>query len=77
MTSGENIKNLLLLYRNLELQYQLSEYTDEALKSILRALNLAREELFEEIAQRDIVVAKGREDMVLEELNNLTYGIQV
>jgi len=77
MTSGDKYKNLLLLYRFIEHQYQLEQYTDEALKSIQKALDIARESLFDEISYRDMRLPKGREDMVLEELNNLTLGIQV
>lgn len=76
MTSGDNYKNLLMLYRVIEQQYKLSQYTDEALKTIQRSLDMARKKLFDEIGYRDIIMPKDRVDMVLEELNNLTLGIQ-
>ncbi|HCY85921.1 MAG TPA: hypothetical protein DHV36_12370 [Desulfobacteraceae bacterium] len=76
MTSGDKYKNLLILYRYIEHQYQLSAYTDETLKSIQKTIDIAREQLFDEISFRDMRMPKGREDMVLEELNNLTLGIQ-
>ena len=76
MTSGDHLKNLLLLYRSIEQQYQLGQYTDQALRSILASLNKARERLFDEISYRDITMPKERVDMVLEELNNLTFAVQ-
>lgn len=76
MASGDQLKNLLLLYRSIAMQYQLGQYTDKALRSILASLNKARERLFDEISYRDIAMPKERVDMVLEELNNLTLGIQ-
>ncbi len=76
MASGEQNKDLLLLYRNLDWQYQLSKYEDEALKSIQKTLDNARLELFDEIRSRDIIISKGREDKILENLNDLTLGIQ-
>lgn len=76
MSEGDRLKDLLLLYRSIEHQYRIGQYTDEALKSIQLSLDIARAQLFDEISYRDISMPKDRVDMVLEELNNLTLGIQ-
>lgn len=76
MASGDNLKDLLLLYRSIEQQYKLDQYTTESLKQIQKALDIARQQLFDEIGYRDIIMPKDRVDMVLEELNNLTLGVQ-
>ena len=76
MSSGDELKNLLLLYRSIDMQYQLGQYTDKSLVSIQKSLDIAREQLFDEISYRDIILPKGREDEILEELNNLTLVVQ-
>jgi len=68
MTRGDELKDLIIFSRQMNWQYQLSDYTDEALKSIQRSVNIARKELINSLELRDI--------LQLEELNNLTFGIQ-
>lgn len=76
MSSGDRAKDLLLLYRNIAWQYQLENYTDEALKSIQKALNLGRNELLHQIDMMDFRLPEGREHALLTELNDMTFGIQ-
>ncbi|MDY0251152.1 MAG: phage minor head protein [Pseudomonas sp.] len=76
MSSGDRTKDLLLLYRNITWQYQLENYTDEALKSIQKALNLGRNELLHQIDMMDFRLPEGREHALLAELNDMTFGIQ-
>lgn len=76
MPIGDEYKDKLLLYRLIEQQYRIEQYTDASLKKVQKALDVAREQLFDEITARDIVLSVGREDDVLRELNRLTFGIQ-
>jgi len=76
MSDGEALKNKLILLRNLEFQYKISEYTDKQLLSIQRSLDVARKSLFEQIGNMDFRLPEGREHAVLQELNNMTLGIQ-
>ena len=76
MASGNQLKDLILRARTVEHQYRLEGYTEEALKSILPALDQAQRELLNQIELRDFRLPPGREDAVLEELNDLTLGIQ-
>ena len=74
--SGNALKDKLLLLRNLEFQYKISEYTDKQLLSIQRSLDVARKSLFEQIGNMDMRLPEGREHSVLQELNNMTFSIQ-
>ena len=76
MSDGEALKNKLILLRNLEFQYKISEYTDKQLLSIQRSLDVARKSLFEQIGNMDMRLPEGREHSVLQELNNMTFSIQ-
>ena len=76
MTEGDRLKQQILLYKNIEHQYKISAYTDESLIKIQKGLNKARRELFFELGQRDFRIPEGREHAVLEQLNNMTLGIQ-
>lgn len=76
MTSGDSIKDLIILARHVQWQYKLENYTVESLKSITKVLNQARNELYDEITRRDMRLSPGREGQVLQELNDLTLGIQ-
>lgn len=68
MSKGDELKDLIIFARQMNWQYQLSDFTDEALKSIQRSVDIARRELMDSLEMRDI--------LQLEELNNLTFGIQ-
>ena len=76
MISGDDLLKKIYLARHVQWQYQLENYTVESLNSITKALNKARNELFNEISYRDIFLPEGREDKVLKELNDLTFGMQ-
>jgi len=76
MTSGDELLKRIYLARHIQWQYKLENYTVESLKSITKSLDKARNELFNYVSVRDIVLPEGREDKVLKELNNLTFGIQ-
>jgi len=76
MTLGDTLLKKIILARQVQWQYQLENYTVEALKSITKSLDKARSELFDYVQNRDIILPEGREDKVLKELNNLTFGIQ-
>lgn len=68
MSSGDKYKDLIILSRMIDWQYQLADYTEAALKNILKSVKLAQNELLFELGTRDVAV--------LNELNNLTFGIQ-
>lgn len=68
MSKGDELKDLIIFARQLQWQYQLQDYTDEALKSIQRSVDIARKELTGLLSLR--------ETLQLEELNNITFGVQ-
>lgn len=76
MTSGDSLKDLIVLARHVQWQYKLENFTVESLKFITEALENSRNELFNEISRRDIRLPKSRPDKVLKELNDMTFGIQ-
>jgi len=61
----------------LEQQYKLSSYTDKSLKTIQKSLDLGRDRLLKYLGNRDFRLPEGREHMILQELNDLTLGIQM
>lgn len=76
MTQGDKLKDLIIFARQISWQYQLSAYTDEALKSITKSLDVARNELLAELDMKDFRLPPGRENQLLDNLNDLTFGVQ-
>jgi len=76
MQTGERLKDLIILSRQIAHHYQLEDYTDEALKPVLKALEVGRKELIEQIGWRDFRLPAGHEDELLESLSDMTFGIQ-
>lgn len=75
--TGDEYKDKLLLYRNIEQQYKIEQYTNASLIQIQKALDVARKQLFLDIADLSgDFVSRANEFEVLEELNILTFGIQ-
>lgn len=67
-TKPDELKDLVMLARQLIWQYQLDNYTDEALKTISKVIDKARLELESALTLREVIT--------LEELNNLAFGVQ-
>lgn len=75
---GDQLKDQILLYRNLLWAYQLEQYEDAVLKqTILPALDKARREIINEL-DRDWPYQREdeRNNAILSELQNLTFGVQ-
>ncbi len=78
MTVGDKLKDQLLLAQQVQWQYKLESFTDGALTDIQKAINRGRTELVRALSRRKRVapVSKGREEALLNELNDMTLGIQ-
>lgn len=76
MASGNEFKDLLLLYRSIDHQYKLHSYTEKKLKSIQKSLELAEKDLLKELSLRDFRIPEGREHALLKQLNDMTFAIQ-
>lgn len=73
---GDKLKDLLLLYKNIEHQYNISSFTNNTLKQIQRSINIARVKLLNQLDMMDFKIIEGRETDLLRELNKMTFGIQ-
>lgn len=76
ISTGDTLLKKILIARHVQFQYQLENYTVESLKTITKSLDIARDELLDYVSRWDIRLPEGREDRVLKELNDLTFGIQ-
>ncbi len=74
--SGDYYKNLVILGRMIEHNYQLAQYSDEATKSIVKTLEKAQNEFLNKIESQGVAAVSGRERQVLSEINDLMFGIQ-
>ncbi len=76
MQTGEQLKNLILLSRQTIWAYQLEDYTASSLTMISRSLKKATDELIEQIGWRDFRLPADNSDALLNELQDLTLGVQ-
>ena len=74
MTVGNALKDQIILARQVQWQYQLDQYATESLIHIQKSLDKGRNELVQALAYPGIDAP--HEQALLEELNDLTLGIQ-
>jgi len=74
MTVGNKLKDQIILVRQVQWQYQLDRYTTESLIHIQKSLDKGRNELVQALAHPGFKAP--HEQALLEELNDLTLGIQ-
>jgi SPP1 gp7 family putative phage head morphogenesis protein len=77
MSVGDELKDTVILARQIIWQYQIADYTDASLKTILGALDQGRKELIDQIGNRDFrFTGVDRADALLEELQDMTLGVR-
>lgn len=67
-SKGDKLKDLIIMARQVQFQYQLAGYTDVAIKELMKIVDQARVELLFELDTRSV--------LQLEQLNDLTFGGQ-
>lgn len=72
----EELKDFTILARLIEYQYRIAAFTDEALISILRAVDIARRDTIDEVESKPMWAEIKREDLLLNELEALTEVFQ-
>lgn len=76
-TEGDQLKDLIILSRQVIWQYQIEDYTNATLRQIIPALDQARNEIMQELYKKEGIVTNERGEALLDELRSLTLGIQM